>query len=68
MDLMIKLLKSNKMEPLQLKIPMETLSSLTMLKKVIFGECVKLNKIQLKIGFYLQSIEQEHLNHQQYSG
>lgn len=54
MDLMTKHSKLAPKEPWLLKIVvMEMLSSLMMLKKEIFGECVKLNKTVLKIGLNL---------------
>lgn len=68
MDLMIKLLKSLKPEPWWLKIIMEMLSSLTMLKKVMSGECAKLNKILLEIGLNLLLREPELQVPQLFSG
>jgi hypothetical protein len=59
MDLTIKLSKSLKLELLLLLIATETKSSLTMLKKEIFGECAKLNKTLLKIGLNLPLLELE---------
>jgi len=59
MVLMTKLSKLIILELLESKIKMEKLSSNTMSKKVIFGECVKLKMHLLKIGSVLLLLELE---------
>jgi hypothetical protein len=68
MDPMIKLLKFLLTEPLLYKMLKETLFSLTMSKKVIFGECAKPNKTVSKIGLNLLLLELNTENAKLFSG